>query len=53
MGSQVEVGIGPHAMWGYTPTSDLLQDTPIKGEVRRPKMSLWRESCSPGAVTAH
>lgn len=35
MGFQIENGLGPHAMWGYTPATDLLQDTPSKSEVSR------------------
>lgn len=31
--SQEREGVGPHAMWGYTPAQDLLRDSPVKGEV--------------------
>lgn len=34
MGSQEREGIGAHTMWGYTPAKDLLQDAPLRGEVR-------------------
>eukprot|EP00903_Cladosiphon_okamuranus_P019165 g17627.t2 len=30
--SQEREGIGPHAMWGYTPAQDLLREAPVKGE---------------------
>lgn len=31
--SQEREGIGPHAMWGYSPAQDLLRDSPVQGEV--------------------
>lgn len=39
--SQEREGIGPHAMWGYTPAQDLLQNSPLKGQVGRIS---WRDS---------
>ncbi|CAM9854917.1 unnamed protein product, partial [Ectocarpus fasciculatus] len=30
--SQEREGIGPHAMWGYTPAQDLLLNSPLKGQ---------------------
>ncbi|CAM9654757.1 unnamed protein product, partial [Sphacelaria rigidula] len=32
MDSRQQAGLGAHAMWGYAPAKDLLEDSPIKGE---------------------
>lgn len=43
--SQEREGIGPHAMWGYTPAQDLLRDSPVKGEVtvHRPSQCFYQQ----------
>lgn len=45
MGYVEEAGLGTHSMWGYTPAKDLLQETPINGEVSRQYMVSFRFLC--------